>query len=251
LIWGFTTAEHGRFARLFEHRPISREGEVRGAVSWKRSRGTYGPACWGSPLATCLSAFLVIRDANIVIPVLPWSAQEPGFGSGEDPLGVGDLLSEDAASGAGESFAAASLIAEAFEAGGLEHGEAFDHLVEFFAAHPGQNGVREGLGSPGPLGGDVVVVEEGAQLFGGGEAQGGGGDRHAVVGEELVRLGDPIADGEVADLEHVRQDLLGADLAEVDHGGQYPVRIGEQGWEPALLAWRRSPPRWWKVRCSA
>jgi hypothetical protein len=42
---------------------------------------------------------------------------------GEDSLGVGDLLSEDAASGPGEPFTAAPLVAEAFEAGGLERGK--------------------------------------------------------------------------------------------------------------------------------
>ena len=144
---------------------------------------------------------------------------------GEDSLGVGDLLLEDAASGSGESFAAASLVAEAFEVGGLEWGESSDHLVELFAAHPGQSGVGEGGGDPGPLGGDLVVVQMVAQLCGGGEPHGRGGDRDVVLGEQLAGLGDPVADGEVADLEHVRKDLLGADLAEVNHCDQHPVRV--------------------------
>jgi hypothetical protein len=65
-------------------------------------------------------------------------------------------------------------------------------------------------------------------LCGGGEPHGGGGDRDLVLGEQLAGLGDPIADGVAADLEHVRQDLLGADLAEVDDRDQHPVRVGEQ-----------------------
>jgi hypothetical protein len=138
-------------------------------------------------------------------------------------------LPEDAASGTRESFAATSLVAEVLDAGSLEWGKSLDHLVEFFPAHPGQSGVRDGLADPGPWGGDVVVVEEGAQLRGSGEPHGRGGDCDLAFGEQLARFGDPIADGEIADLEHVRKDLLGADLAEVDHCDQHPVRIGEQG----------------------
>jgi hypothetical protein len=72
------------------------------------------------------------------LPCADFALVEDG---GEDSLGVGDLLLEDAAAGSGEPFTTASLIAEAFEAGGLERGESLDHLVEFFAAHPGQSRV--------------------------------------------------------------------------------------------------------------
>ena len=118
----------------------------------------------------------------------------------EDPLGIGDLLSEGAASGFGESFTAASLIAEAFEAGGLERGESLDHLAEFFAAHRGQSRVRKRFGDWGrwagtsslsrKLRGCAAVVNRD-----GGKPDGGGGDRDLVVGEQLAGLGDPIAVG--------------------------------------------------------
>lgn len=146
-----------------------------------------------------------------------------------------------------ESFTTASLVAEAFKAGGLERRESLDHLAEFFAAHPGQSGVRERFRDPGPLGWGVVVVQEIAQLCGGGEPHGGGGDRDLLLGKQLASLGDPIADREVADLEHVRKDLLGADLAEVDDCDQHSVRVGEQAVGPGALgaaAFAAAQRRW-------
>ena len=78
----------------------------------------------------------------------------------------------------------------------------------------------------------------------GGEAQGGGLDACLLLGQHLRVSAMPCRSGR-ADLEHLRQDLLGADLPQVDHGDQDPVGVGEQG--PAdSVAWRPGPPRWWK-----
>ena len=70
----------------------------------------------------------------------------------EDSLGIGDLLAEDAAAGAGQAFPAAAAVAVAFGARRQDVHDAFGHRGEVGTRHPGQGGVGEQVGQPGAAG---------------------------------------------------------------------------------------------------
>ena len=117
--------------------------------------------------------------------------------------------------------------------GGLLQRQPPDQRGEVFAAHPGQRRIAEG-GQPVRPGRHRVGAQESAERGCAAEAQDGGRDGVLAAGQDLAGLGDGLPDRELADLEHLGQDLLGADLALVDDGDQDPGGVGEQG--PAMAA---------------
>jgi len=145
----------------------------------------------------------------------------------QDSLGVGDLLPEDASSGPGKPLATPSLVPAPFGLGGLPEGEPFGQLLEFLAAYAGQCRVGQHLGQAWSADGDAVV-EVVQQVVWVGEAEHGRGDRMSVLLQQPPGRRDRLADRGRVDLEHLRHDLLGAHLPQVDDGDQDPVDVTEQ-----------------------
>ena len=100
-------------------------------------------------------------------------------------------------------------------------------------AHPGQHRVAQGREPIGPAR-DGVGCQEVPQRCRAGETQDGGLDTVPALGQDLAGLGDRLGDRSGADLQHLGQHELRADLPQVDNRDQGPVGAGEHG--PAVLA---------------
>ncbi|MCK9904934.1 LLM class flavin-dependent oxidoreductase [Frankia sp. Cpl3] len=148
---------------------------------------------------------------------------------GEDTFPAGDLLGEDAAAGSGETLATALLVATSFHRGCLADRHLLDECGEIAAAHTGQRGVGQ---FPGHRRAAVVVLSGTSvvgDLIGAGEPQRCRFDGDVLFVQEMPDVGDRLADRRRDDFQHVRQEALGADLAQVDDGDQDPVAGREQG----------------------
>src|SRR3954454_6298936 len=73
----------------------------------------------------------------------------------------------------------------------------------------------------------LVAGERGEDLGCGGEPGGSGCGGGAVLGEDRADLADDVADGAPADLEQFGEDVLGAELALVEHGCEDPFVVGD------------------------
>ena len=89
---------------------------------------------------------------------------------------------------------------------------------------PVKDGSDRACGQVRPCDGGAVVdeVEEGLLA---GEAQGRGDDGVSALVEELSGFGDRLADRERVHFEQLREDLLGADLPQVDDGDHNAVGV--------------------------
>ncbi|ABW10816.1 transposase mutator type [Parafrankia sp. EAN1pec] len=148
---------------------------------------------------------------------------------GQDTFPAGDLLREDTAAGSGEALAAALLVAASFHGGCLADRYLVDECGEVGAAHAGQRGVGQ---RPGQRRAAVVVLSGarvGSDLLGAGEPQGCRRDRDVLLVQEMPDVGDRLTDRPRCDFQHVRQEPLRADLAQVNDGDQDPVAGREQG----------------------
>jgi hypothetical protein len=147
---------------------------------------------------------------------------------GQDPVSVGDLLPEDAAPGAWQPVAAALAVPAPLDSGVVGNCDPLDQGLELVAGHAGQVGVGQGLGDL-HLAGDRAVVEPVAQVVGAGEVVRGlrGGDPLLI--HEGPGFPDRLADGDWVGAKQVDQDLLRADLAQVDDSDEDAVGICQQG----------------------
>jgi Transposase, Mutator family len=109
---------------------FGRQGDV--SVLLKNHRDFAGCGAQGAPAdLEQLGECLVAAEASLV---------EHG---GQHAFGVGELLGEDAAAGAGQSLSAAAAVAVPLVAGGQDGKDALGHRGQFGAGHAGQRGVGE------------------------------------------------------------------------------------------------------------
>jgi hypothetical protein len=178
---------------------------------------------------------------------------------GQDPVSIGDLLPEDAAPGPWQSVAAALAVPAPFDGGVVGNCDPLGQGLELVAGHAGQVGVGQGLRDL-HLAGDRAVVEPVAQVLGPGEVVRSlrGGDPLLI--HEGPGFPDRLADGDGVGAKQAGQDLLRADLTQVDDGDEGAVGVCQQGFAmspgrfqapsgPAGLSrwvsavWRRPAPR--------
>jgi hypothetical protein len=130
----------------------------------------------------------------------------------QDPVRVGDLLTEDATTGSRAPITTALAMPALFERGLIGHGDPVDQRLEVRAGHAGEGGVRQGLGEFHPAGGRAVLRPV-AQLLDGGEVVRGLRDGDLLCVHECAGLTDDLADRDRVDGEQIDENLLGADAA--------------------------------------
>jgi hypothetical protein len=152
---------------------------------------------------------------------------EPSLGEhgGQDPVGVGDFLPEHSAACSWQPVAAAPPVAALFDRGRVAHGDPVRHGLEVCAAHSGQAGVGQGVAGV-HRGQGFAVVQPVPQLLRVPEQQGGLGEGDPLLVQQLAGRCDGLPDRVGIDLEQFGQDLLRADLPQVEHGDQDAVGVG-------------------------
>jgi hypothetical protein len=145
----------------------------------------------------------------------------------QDAFAVANLLREDAAAGTRLAWATAPLVTEALTLSCLARGEPLDEGVQLVAGESGQGWVGEPLDNGGARGAHIAV-EEGEQIGGRGEADGGHAGVIAVVIEDLAGLFDVAGDTGGGDLQEFSQHIHRADLPLVQQREQEPCGIVEQ-----------------------